>query len=91
MNIKRDDIRTFLYEGPDNMIDFKTKEIPPAHFEFVAKLHLRNGKIIVAPSDWREKIWNCWYAARKAEIDENIYVRNARGMTANHSSYRSRR
>lgn len=88
MNIKKEDIRSFLYEGTDRMIDFNTKEVPPIHFEFVAKLHLRNGTIVIAPTDWRKKIWNWWYVVRKAEIENNILIQAAHGMLANHSLYR---
>lgn len=80
MNIKKEDVETFLYEGNDKMIDFVNKKIPKPRSDFVAQLRLKNGKLVTAPSKWREDIWKWWYAARKGEIQDSVLVQAAHSM-----------
>ena len=87
--IDKEDIETFLYEGNDKMIDFENKEIPVIHPDFVTQLRLRNGRLVTAPTEWREKIWNWWYINRKNEVTDNVLIQAARSMTGRPPSYRS--
>ena len=89
MNIKKEDVETFLYEGNDNMIDFENKKIPKPRSDFVAQLRLKNGKLVTAPSIWREDIWKWWYTVRKGEIESSVLVRAARSLVGKYPSYES--
>ncbi|MCK4526276.1 hypothetical protein KAW18_02795 [candidate division WOR-3 bacterium] len=80
MNIKKEDIKTFLYKGNDKMIDFGSDKIPLPPSVFKALLCLKNGKQITAPTEWRIRIWNWWYAARKAEIEDDVLIQAAYSM-----------
>ena len=90
MNIKEEDVETFLYEGNDKMIDFGNVEIPHPHSDFVAQLRLKNGKLVTAPSKWRNDIWKWWYAARKEEIERSVIVHVGRSLVAKPPSYKER-
>jgi len=74
MNIKKDEIKTFIYEGNDKMIDFNVKKTPKCPKEFKAQLRLINGKIVDAPPNWRQKIWEWWFWARRNEIEYNLIM-----------------
>ena len=80
MNIKKDDIKTFIYEGNDKMIDFENVGIPHPHPDFVVQLRLQNDKLITAPSGWRERIWCWWYINRKNEVTDNILLQVSRSL-----------
>jgi hypothetical protein len=90
MNIKKEDVETFLYEGNDNMIDFENKKIPKPPSDFAAQLRLKNGKLVTASSKWREGIWKWWYAARKEEIERSVIVQVGRSLVAKPPSYKER-
>jgi hypothetical protein len=70
--IPEKDVETFYYEGKDEWVDFKKSDIPPCPKAFKAKLKLVSGKTIDAPPDWRKKIWEWWYAARRGELFRDV-------------------
>ena len=75
MEIKEKDVENFLYEGNDNMIKWGTDKTPNVvPKKFVAKLRLKNGKVIKAPLKWRIKIWRWWHDNRKIEIQDNCII-----------------
>lgn len=88
MNIKNEHVEIFLYEGNDEMIDLGKDRLPKTSRDFVAQLKLKNGKIVDAPSEWRDKIWNWWYTARKVEIQDSVLIQAAHSMVGKPSSYR---
>ena len=88
MNIKKEDVKTFLYEGNDEMIDFENDNIPKPSSDFKAQLRLKNGKIVIAPSEWRGRIWEWWYFNRKNEIQGSILIQVGRSLIAKPPSYR---
>ena len=88
MNIKKEDVETFLYEGNDKMIVLSTNKVPKIPNDFVAQLQLKNGEVVDAPSVWRKKIWDWWYTARKAEIQDSALVQVAHSMLGKPPSYR---
>ena len=88
MSIKKDDIKTFLYEGNDEMIDFENVGIPHPHPDFVAQLRFKNRKLITAPSGWREQIWCWWYINRKNEVTDDVLIQAGRSMQGKPLSYK---
>ena len=67
--IEEKEVKSFIYEGNDKMIDFKASETPECPEEFKAQLRLTSGEIIDAPPDWRQKIWEWWFWSRRHEIE----------------------
>jgi hypothetical protein len=68
------EVETFIYEGNNNMINFKDDKILDCPKEFKAQLKLKTGKIVEAPHEWRKLIWGWWHEARKEEIQEDILL-----------------
>lgn len=84
MKIKEADVKTFIYEGKDTMINFNSDKIPKCPKAFIAKLKLYNGKVITAPQDWRDKIWKWWHEARKDELQYKLLMRSVYDARAGH-------
>ena len=71
LSVKKSDIKTFTYDGSDDMINLDVMKIPPVNKTFKATLKLKNGKEIPAPDEWRLKIWKWWYRERQYELIRN--------------------
>lgn len=68
MKITREMIKTYTYDGSDDMININSNKVPKVNEKFKCKLLLKNGKTIKAPDEWRSLIWNWWYQHRLHEL-----------------------
>jgi hypothetical protein len=67
------EVKTFTYEGSDDMIQFDQSSIPskiPSGFK--ATLKLKGGEEVKAPREWRQLIWKWWYGTRKDKIEGDM-------------------
>ena len=81
MPITKNNIKTFTYEGRDDMIDFKNPEVPSVHKDFKATLKLKDGTEVEATRVWRKRIWTWWYKERREEITKNVLIAFSKSVT----------
>jgi hypothetical protein len=66
--ITQDMVKTYTYDGSDDMINLDSEDIPKVHKKFKATLKLKDGRTVPAPREWREMIWKWWYNSRYDEL-----------------------
>ena len=74
MSIRREHVKTFTYEGRDDMINVNSPEVPSVHKDFKVILKLKDGREAEATRVWRKRVWTWWYQARRDEIIKNVLI-----------------